>query len=149
MQAVHRFEPTLRHLSVPAIGETALTEIGKAIAGTDDLVAIFMTKQGPPKLRGRICRLVQVRPMPTGQSIADFADYRKPQRWPIGWPCRVVAAPQPADCPRLRDVVAEVGEESFESLMGRLRCGPHRLTPRMGEVLAKYFPETSPINHSA
>ena len=112
LQARYRFGEDCGHIAVPETGLTRLREM----AESQDLVAIYIpdTPVSPhesAEMLGRVVGTVQFVPIPRGRSERD---YQSPdpvdgsRRWPYGWPCRVVHAPTPQQCPPLSDLVKEV-----------------------------------------
>jgi len=119
------------------------------LMGTAGLVAIYIA-DAPAKAYdlaeklGRVVGTVQLVPLPAGRSERDYQD-RDPideyRAWPYGWPCRVVHAPPPQQCPLLSDLVKEVYGPGapFLPFVAPLRYAPMRLDQKMSRALERYF----------
>jgi hypothetical protein len=149
LQARYRFGEDCRQISVPETGLTRIREMADELMGTDGLVAIYIT-DAPAKAYdlveklGRVVGTVQLVPLPSGRSERDYQD-RDPidgyRAWPYGWPCRVVHAPAPQQCPLLSDLVKEVYGPGapFLPFVAPLRYAPMRLDQKMSRALERYF----------
>src|SRR5712691_7516972 len=151
LHARYRFGEDCGHLAVPETGLTRLREMADEIVGSHDLVAIYLpdtpvTPHESAEMLGRVVGTVQFVPIPLGRSERD---YHSPdpvdgsRRWPYGWPCRVVHAPTPQQCPLLSDLVKEVygPGAQFQPFVAPLRYAPMRLDEKMRGVLERYFAE--------
>jgi hypothetical protein len=117
--------------------------------GSDDLVAIYIpggaaTAHEPGEKLDRLVGIVQLVSMPLGRSERDYQcpdPMDESGRWPYGWPCRVVHAPPPQQCPLLSDLVKEVYGPGapFQAFVAPLRYAPMRLDGKMRSVLEPYF----------
>jgi hypothetical protein len=92
------------------------------ILGTDDLVAIYIPKgtaevYEPGEMRGRVVGAVRLLSMEPGKTTRDYfyRDWDKKMRWPLGWPCKAVYAPDVSQCPVLQSLVEDLhGPNSFQ-----------------------------------
>jgi hypothetical protein len=147
IEPMYGFKVENGHVAVPANAEAALREMAGELAGTDDLVGIYVP-EGTDEvyevgaMRGRVVGAVRLLPMPEDKSIEDyfFKDWDDSLRWPIGWPCAPVYGPPVEDCPVLRTQVEYVfGTEAFGSYVARFQHGPFRLEPKMADRLGDLF----------
>jgi len=109
IQSLYDYEPGIRHIAVPERGKEKLRSMTDNLSGTDDLVAIYIPEgtekvYEPGDKRGRVMGGVRLRPMPRGKAIGDYfyKDWVGTMRWPLGWPCKAVYAPEVSECPHLR-----------------------------------------------
>ncbi len=149
LQALCRFGEDCGHIAVPEMGLARLREMADEIVESNDLVAIYVP-EGPAtayeseEKLGRVVGTVKLVPMPFGRSEHD---YQCPDpmdqylRWPYGWPCRVVHAPQPHQCPLLSDLVKEAygPGAAFRPFVAPLCYAPMRLVAEMSRILERYF----------
>jgi hypothetical protein len=69
-----------------------------------------------------------------------YEDWDGSRRWPIGWPCEVVYAPDEAECPSFREHVEhQFGPYSFGGYVSRFQRGPFPLETAMQERLNRDF----------
>ncbi|NPC74207.1 hypothetical protein HPP05_31085 [Corallococcus exiguus] len=76
--------------------------------------------------------------LPAGSDPKDynFLDFDDMNRWPVGWPCEVVAAPPVTKCPRLGDLVAaELPQYTFAQYTAMFEHGPFPLQDKMARRL--------------
>src|SRR5437867_4568622 len=75
------------------------------------------------------------------ETIQDRDPIAECRAWPYGWPCRVVHAPPPQQCPLLSDLVKEVYGPGapFLPFVAPLRYAPMRLDQKMSRALERYF----------
>ena len=75
-----------------------------------------------------------------------YDDWDGSRRWPIGWPCETVYAPEETECPFLREHVEHLfGPGSFGSYVARFQHGPFELEPAMRERLNRDFAQFEQI----
>ncbi len=101
------------------------------------LVAIYVTEDpernysGPPATFGRVVALVRPSPMPHGKQVTDYNSGCRElirnqlvDRWPIGWPCKVVFF-SPYGGPVLRDAVkVAFGRSDYHAFAHQMLQGP-------------------------
>jgi hypothetical protein len=69
-----------------------------------------------------------------------YRDWDESMRWPIGWPCKAVYAPDVSQCRALRSLVDELfGPQSFQPYVGRFQLGPFELERPMANRLDSIF----------
>jgi len=149
LQARHRFGEDCGHIAVPDTGLPRLREMAGELVGSNDLVAIYIpggaakARESGEKL-DRLVGTVQLVSMPLGRSERDYQcpdPMDESGHWPYGWPCRVVHAPPPPQCPLLSDLIKEVYGPGapFQVFVAPLRYAPMRLDGKMRAVLEFYF----------
>jgi hypothetical protein len=118
--AVFAHDPRTTHFSVAEPFRDKLENLAARYAGVEGpLVSLYVPEAteeeyGPDRrTHGRITVLAEMLPMPAGHTVADYPsgclEFRRGQlrdRWPFGWPCRVVFF-SPRGGPRLRHVVED------------------------------------------
>lgn len=145
---LYGFSPDIAHIGVPATAQQQLQTMASELAGTNDLVAVYIPEgtedvYAPGNMRGRIVGAVRLLKMPRRKTIADYSyqDWDGALRWPIRWPCTAVLAPPELLCPTLRTLVDLVFRRpgSFAPYVARFLTGPFRLEPQMTDALATYI----------
>jgi hypothetical protein len=147
--ALYGFDCEQDHI---AVGDTAearskLQAIGAQIAGTDDLVAIYIPEGTEAAYKagiacGRVVGAVRLLPMPAGKSDTDyvFHDLDGSLRWPYGWPCEAVFAPPHGECRYLRGMVEEQFRPGdFAPYCSRFPSGPFKLESKMAKAIMDSF----------
>jgi hypothetical protein len=99
-------------------GQQKLTNVCNRLAGTRDLVGLYVTESAEPDYNpdaaqyGRVVALVRVLRMPSGHTIHNYQSgcmelkgHQLVDRWPVGWPSETVFF-SPYGGPVLRDAVA-------------------------------------------
>jgi hypothetical protein len=148
------FGPDCTHIDVPENARAVLQEMSNELSGTTSLAAIYIPEgtedvYKPGGMRGRVVGAVRLVPMPPGRRIEDFFsdDWKGSRRWPIGWPCEVVYAPNESECPSLREHVESLfGPRNFGSYVARFQRGPFALDRDMRERLNRDFAQFERIN---
>lgn len=143
------FDADLTHIAVHEKARSKLQEMANELVGSDRLVAIYIPESTedayePGGMRGRVMGAVRLTEMPPGRTIDDYFHtdiVDGSRRWPIGWPCTVVYAPNEADCPTLREHVETLfGPSTFGGYVKRFQQqGPFRLEPDMQQRLNRDF----------
>lgn len=144
---LYGFGPDCEHIGVPENARAPLQEMADDLIGTSCLVAIFIPEgcedvYEPGGKRGRVVGAVQLVEMPLRRRMEDYFydDWDGSRRWPIGWPCRVVYAPDESQCPSLREHVEHLfGSGSFGGYVSRFQHGPFELDQAMRERLNHDF----------
>lgn len=109
-------------VAIRPVFAAVVKNIGHAIAGSDDTLAVYIKKESNPlyydgtPLRESIAGLLWLAPMPQGKSITDFPEDKM---YPLGWP---IAATYQRQGPRLKDIVARHFPSTFPSEW-RAVCG--------------------------
>lgn len=124
-----------------------LQEMANELVGTPGLVAIYIPEgtedvYQPGDMRGRIVGAVRLVKMPSHRKMEDYFydDWDGSRRWPIGWPCKVVYAPDLSECPFLRQHVEHLfGPGIFGSYVSRFQQGPFELELAIRERLNRDF----------
>ncbi len=144
---LYGFGSDCEHIGVPENARAPLQEMADELVGTSGLAAIYIP-EGTEEvyeagaMRGRVVGAVQLVKMPPRRKMEDYFydDWDGSRRWPIGWPCNVVYAPNESECPFLRDHVEHLfGSGSFGSYVSRFQHGPFELEPAMRERLNRDF----------
>jgi len=146
---LYGFDLDCNHIGVPENARAQLQEMSDEMVGERGLVAIYVPEGTADVyeaggMRGRVVGAVQLVKMPRGKRMEDYfyPDWDGTLRWPIGWPCKVIYAPETEDCPSLREHVEHVhGPGSFGGYVGRFQQGPFRLEGAMRERLNRDFAE--------
>ncbi len=118
IEPLYGFDTSVTHIAVGE-GKAArktLLEMGNELAGAQELlIAIYIPESTPQAYgvsdqAGKVIGAVRLLPMPMGHSIDDYfhVDVDGSKRWPCGWPCEVVYAPNAEDCRFLRYIVDDV-----------------------------------------
>jgi hypothetical protein len=144
---LYGFAPDCEHIGVPDNARAPLQEMAHELVGTPGLVAIYIPEgtedvYQPEGMRGRVVGAVRLVNMPSGAKMEDYFydDWDGSRRWPIGWPCEVVYAPEESECPFLREHVEHLfGPGTFGSYVGRFQHGPIKLEQPMRERLNRDF----------
>lgn len=137
------FDADISHIAVPNNAEKRLDAMAADLAGSENLIAIYIPEgteeiYKPGASRGRVVGAVRLLAMPSANTTADYfhRDWDDSLRWPVGWPCEVVYAPPTDDCPYLRSIVDRLhGPGSFGPYVGRFKHGPFELDPRVAREL--------------
>src|SRR5207249_1236657 len=97
----------------------------------------------PGDKRGRVVGGVQLLPMPRGKVMRDYfyKDWDGTMRWPLGWPCKAVYAPEVSQCRHLRSLVEEIWSHPnfFQLFVARFQLGPFTIEHRMADKLDRLF----------
>lgn len=141
------------HIGVPENARVPLQEMANELVGSSGLVAIYIPEGTedrfqPGGMRGRVVGAVRLVQMPPRRRMEDYYydDWNR-RRWPIGWPCEVVYAPEVSRCPFLREHVEHLfGSGSFGSYVARFQHGPFELEPAMQERLNRDFAQFERIS---
>jgi hypothetical protein len=141
------------HVGVSEGAMANLMAMASDLVGLPGLVAIYIPEgtqdvYEPGSKRGRVVGAVRLTPMPSGCRVADYFynDWDGTRRWPIGWPCSVVYAPEVSLCPSLREHVEHVfGPGSFRGYVTRFQRGPFRLEAETRERLNRDFARFKPL----
>jgi hypothetical protein len=144
---MYGFGPDCTHVGVPEIARETLTQMSRELLGTRGLIAIYIPEgtedvYEPGGKRGRVVGAVRLVKMPPRRKLEDYFydDWDGSRRWPIGWPCDVVYAPEESECPFLREHVEHLFDPgSFGSYVSRFQHGPFELEPTMRERLNRDF----------
>ena len=144
IKAMFGLDPSERCVSTPERTEKQFLRIARQIQGHEDqLLAIYVPETTlpvycAPEFTGRVVGAVRLLPLPVGSVPEDynFLDFDGTNRWPIGWPCEVVAAPPVTKCPRLRDLVAaELPQYTFAQYTAMFSHGPFALQDKLARRL--------------
>jgi hypothetical protein len=139
----------LNRIGVKEPGKKQLNAMGKALAGTDDLVAIYvpLTTPGAYKvggMAGHVAGAVKLKLIPEDKGIEDYGypDDGISGTYPYGWPCEVVFLP-PVTAP-LRDLVplAFGAKYSLQDYTAGFQRGPFQLDPAMTDAIVRFFERT-------
>jgi hypothetical protein len=138
IEPLYGFYKEIDHIAVTESATKKLTEMADALVGTDDAVAIYIPETTDDvyeagNKRGRVVGAVRLLPMPAGKAIADYFyhDWDGKLRWPVGWPCIVVAHAPAEICPTLRTTVTDAhGPNAFYPYVKQFQHGPSSLTAR-------------------
>ena len=147
IQSLYDYPDGIAHIAVPEIGEKQLQKMAGDTCGTDDLVAIYIPEgtgeaYEPGDKRGRIVGGVKLLRMPRGRVMRDYfyKDWDGTMRWPLGWPCKAVYAPEISQCRYLRGLVEELwGPHLFQRYVARFQQGPFEIEHAMADKLDKFF----------
>jgi len=147
--AQYGFGPGETHIGVPENARVALQEMANQLVGGPGLVAVYIPEgteevYEPGGMRGRVVGAARLVRMPRGRRMEDYfyRDWDESLRWPIGWPCEAVYAPEESACPLLREHVEHLfGPGSFGGYVARFQHGPFDLEPAMRERLNRDFAE--------
>ena len=144
LQALYDFGPHLNHIAVTVDVRRKLVKMAECLAGTEDLVGIYIPEgtqdvYKPGAMRGRIVGAVRLLKMPEGKGIEDYfyhdwdqhdgnPEWDGTARWSVGWPCQTVLCPQPEMAPALRSLV-EVAHPgaAFGTYVAQFQQGPIQL----------------------
>lgn len=144
LKAMFGLDPSEGYVSTPRGTEGQFLRVARQIQGhADQLLAIYVPETTrpvycSPEFIGRVVGAVRLLPLPEGREPQDynFLDFDGTNRWPVGWPCEVVAAPPVTKCPRLKDLVAAVFPQyTFAQYTARLEHGPFPLEKKMARRL--------------
>jgi hypothetical protein len=125
--------PDLKQLCVVRNSQDKLCTMAQELAGSEDLVAIYVPLRSeeayrPGAQRGRIAGLVKLLKMPPGKSIDHFTQNDLATgivRWPFGWPIEPVLVPPSEECPIMRDILIKAfGRDCLDEYPLQ---GPHKL----------------------
>ena len=129
------------------VGRARLIEMGRAIAGADTAVAIYITSGargfGDEAYRGRIIGAFWLAAMPEGKTVEDFpfSDVDGRVRWPVGWPVVVERTTKLAldRAPLLKDMVTDAcGAGVWRRLSASFQGGaPAELSRELAPLQAK------------
>ena len=152
LEAMYGLRSGQGHVAVAGNARGRLEQMAAQLAGTEDLVAIYVPEGTEEHydvgdMRGRVVGAVRLLEMPDGRSVEDYPipdwdendgnpDWNGDWRWPIGWPCRTVLIDDPANCPNLRSLVQVAhGAAAFGSYTAQFQLGPIRLGHQMAQAL--------------
>ena len=150
---LYGFGPDIEHIGVPEQSRNKLQEMANLLIGTPGLVAIYIP-EGTDDIyqagirRGRVVGAVRLVEIPSGRRMEDYfyEDWDGTLRWPIGWPCEAVYAPDISACHVLRQHVESLfGPGNFASYVSRFQQGPFELEPDMQERLNRCFAQLERI----
>jgi len=141
------------HIGVSDRARAVLQEMANELVDTPRLVAIYIPEGTEDiyqagGMRGRVVGGVRLVEMPPRRRVEDYfyEDWDGSLRWPIGWPCKVVYAPDESECPVLRQHVEYLfGPGNFGSYVSRFQHGPFELEPDMRERLNRCFTQFEQI----
>lgn len=141
------------HIGVPENARATLLEMTDELIGTSGLIAIYIPEgtediYEPGGMRGRVVGAVKLVKIPPRRKMEDYFydDWDGSRRWPIGWPCKVVYAPDEFDCPFLREHVEHLFDSgNFGSYVSRFQHGPFELEPAMRDRLNRDFAQFEQI----
>ncbi len=144
---MYGFGADCTHVGVPEIARPILKEMASELIGTSGLIAVYIPEgteeiYEPGGMRGRVVGAVRLVKMPRRKKVEDYYydDWDGSRRWPIGWPCKVIYAPDEDECPFFRDHIEHLfGPDSFGSYVSRFQLGPFRLEPVVQERLNSDF----------
>jgi len=147
------FKPDGEHIGVSEKARARLKEMSNELVGTTGLVAIYIPEgtdevYQPGDMRGLVVGAVRLVKMPPRHRMEDYFydDWDGSPRWPIGWPCEVVYAPNESECPLLRGLVEQLfGFDNFGSYVSRFQQGPFKLEPLMRKRLNRDFAQFKQI----
>lgn len=147
LSPAYGFDETIPHVGAPDNAEARLREMGESLAGTEGLVGIYIPESTeeayqPGNKRGRVVGTVKLLPMPAGKDIFDYIymDWDGSLRWPIGWPCEVVHAPEVEACGYLRSIVEDIhGPNTFAPFTSQFQHGPIKIMPNMSKAILAFF----------
>lgn len=133
--AHYSFDRGHSHVAGPQGSRPAIEDMGDLLAGSKDLVGIYIPEgtedaYRPGPARGRVVGAVRLLAMPVGKTVEDYyyRDFDQSLRWPFGWPCAVVYAPPVENCPSLREHVETLwGPQSFHGFVAPFQKGPIQL----------------------
>lgn len=148
------FDDECEHLGAPENARALLRQMANELVGTTGLVAIYIPEgtedvYEPGGMRGRVMGAVRLVKVPPRRKMEDYYydDWDGSRRWPIGWPCEVVYAPEESLCPFFREHVEHLfGPGSFGNYVGRFQLGPFELEPVMRERLNRDFAMFEPVS---
>lgn len=142
------FDDQITHIGAPENAREKLQHMGDDIAGTPQLVAVYIplgtdaAYQVGNEALGRVVGTVKLLPMPEGKTINDYTykDLDGTLRWPVGWPCKAVHAPEVSECPSLRSIVDMVhGFDSFQPYTSQFQHGPFKLDLKVKQQIETWF----------
>jgi hypothetical protein len=150
---MYGFGPDCEHIGAPESARVPLVDMASELIGASGLVAIYIPEgteevYEPGAMLGRVVGAVRLVEMPPGRGMEDYFydDWDGSRRWPIGWPCQVVYAPEVDQCPTLREHVEHLfGPASFGGHVSRFQQGPFRLERAMRERLSLDFGQFRPL----
>jgi hypothetical protein len=150
---LYGFGMECQHIGVPENARTQLQRMADELVGEPGLVAIYIPEGTEDvyearHMRGRVVGAVRLVAMPPERQMEDYFydDWDGSRRWPIGWPCGVVFAPDCTECPSLREHVEHLfGPGSFGGYVSRFQHGPFELEVAMRDRLSRDFAHFEPI----
>jgi len=150
---LYGFGSACAHIGVPEKARSVLRDMVHDLVRTSRLAAIYIPEgtedvYQPGGMRGRVIGAVRLVQIPYGRMIEDYyyRDWDGSLRWPIGWPCVAVYAPDESKCPFLRGHVQSLhGPGTFGHYVARFQQGPIRLEENMRERLNRDFADFEPI----
>ena len=130
----------------------ALTSMGAELAGTDDVVAVYITQNAPASFgaelyRGYVAGFVRLAPIRTGETVRDYPEDDIPaeaDRWEIGWPVADWLL-YPEQSLRLGSLTENLcGTEAWQALRTSFQGGrPIRIAEgryqRLGDSLTRFL----------
>jgi hypothetical protein len=146
---LYSFSEGCTHIGTPESARRILKDMADELVGTAGLVAIYVP-EGTEDVyesvgqRGRVVGAVRLLKMPSRRKLEDYFydDWDGSRRWPIGWPCEAVYAPDETLCPTLREH-AEHLSWHFGGYVSRFQFGPFPLEPLMRDRLNRDFAQFS------
>jgi len=146
---MYGFDADCEHVGVPETARKALKRMTQELLGTTGLIAIYIPESTEDVYqagikKGRVVGGVQLTTMPANKKVDDYYydDWDGSRRWPIGWPCDVIYAPEVSVCPAFREHIEFLfGNGSFGSYVSRFQHGPFELEPAVRERLNRDFSE--------
>jgi hypothetical protein len=151
---LYGFQAGLSHIAVRESARASLQEMADELSAKPGLVAIYIP-EGTDEVykaggkRGHVVGAVQLTEMPAGRKMEDYFynDWDGSPRWPIGWPCKVVYAPNDSASPQLREYVETLfGLGSFGGYVKRFQIGPFRLEPAIRQIIDRDFAQFERID---
>ncbi len=141
------FDEKITHIGAPENAKKNLEMMGQAIAGSNQLVAIYIPLGTDDayqvnNARGIVVGTVKLLPMPNTKTINDYfyKDFDGSLRWPIGWPCEAIHFPDFSTCKYLRSLVDKVhGPNSFQAYTSKFQQGPFELDRKVKIEIEKEF----------
>src|SRR5207244_9732157 len=135
------------HIGVPENARAPLQQMADDLVGSSRLVAIYIPEgtedvYEPGGMRGRVVGAVRPLKMPPRRRMEDYFydDWDGSRRWPIGWPCKVVYAPDDSECPSFREHIEHLfGSGTFGNYVSRFQHGPFQLERNVRERLNRDF----------
>jgi hypothetical protein len=137
LSPVFSADPQQNCFCVTVQGQRNLLALGARLAGSRDLVGLYVTESAEPDYQpdaaqyGRVVALVRMLPMPSNHTIHNYlsgcVELRGGQlvdRWPIGWPSETVFF-SPHGGPVLRDAVSSALHiHDYAGFAGQFLQGP-------------------------
>lgn len=139
--------PPRESISVQRGALEALEHMRKDLAGTQDLVAVYLPKTGPNPFHsqdapGRVIGVARLLDMPEGRGPEDYPcdNLAGERQWPIGWPVEWVKRPAEKDCPVFQEFIDNlVPPHDRRNYLAKFHLGPFPLEREMREALTREF----------